>query len=255
MKKILSKLTVFVLAAVMVAVSGCDGKRHKGFSVSVKEVGPEYVEINVNGGDVIRMAYIVDDKEQLMNNPQQLFKKGTEVTVKGGEVIRISLGLKEKTQYYLYACAALNETEFSEIITLPFTTTEYNLSELLTVVDQYYDGYKLRLTVPKETKDRKNAIRYNQCCLMMYNYMKGSSDDYFSLLYNAGAYAVNDTTLVYSADNNWYQTDSDSDGDGELDWDTWYNPISPGEPIVFVAGEFSWMEDTKEYENEYFCMV
>lgn len=253
MKKILSKLTVFVLAAFMVAVSGCDGKRHKGFSVSVKEVGPEYVEINVNGGDVIRMAYIVDDKEQLMNNPQQLFKKGTEVTVKGGEVIRISLGLKEKTQYYLYACAALNETEFSEIITLPFTTTEYNLSELVTVVDQYYDGYKLRLTVPKETKDRKNAIRYNQCCLMMYNYMKGSSDDYFSLLYNAGAYAVNDTTLVYSADNNWYQTDSDSDGDGELDWDTWYNPISPGEPIVFVAGEFSWMEDTKEYENEYFA--
>ena len=253
MKKILSKLTVFVLAAVMVAVSGCDGKRHKGFSVSVKEVGPEYVEINVNGGDVIRMAYIVDDKEQLMNNPQQLFKKGTEVTVKGGEVIRISLGLKEKTQYYLYACAALNETEFSEIITLPFTTTEYNLSELVTVVDQYYDGYKLRLTIPKETKDRKNAIRYNQCCIMMYNYMKGSNDDYFSLLYNAGAYAVNDTTLVYSAENNWYQTDTDSDGDGEADWETWYNPISPGEPVVFVAGEFSWMEDTKEYENEFFA--
>lgn len=253
MKKILSKLTVFVLAAVMVAASGCDGKRHKGFSVSVKEVGPEYVEINVNGGDVIRMAYIVDDKEQLMNNPQQLFKKGTEVTVKGGEVIRISLGLKEKTQYYLYACAALNETEFSEIITLPFTTTEYNLSELVTVVDQYYDGYKLRLTIPKETKDRKNAIRYNQCCIMMYNYMKGSNDDYFSLLYNAGAYAVNDTTLVYSAENNWYQTDTDSDGDGEADWETWYNPISPGEPVVFVAGEFSWMEDTKEYENEFFA--
>ena len=257
MKKILSKLAVFVLAAAAFVSVSCDKEGlltvgDKKFSLTLMEVGPEYVEILVKGSDQIRMAYIVDEREMDVDDPQHLFKKGTEVTVKNGELIRISLGLETNTQYHMYACAALNEKNFSKIVDLPFKTTKYELTELLTVVDQYYDGYKMRLTFPEETKKRKNAIRYNQCCIMMYNYMKGSSDDYFSLLYNAGAYAVNDTTLVYSADNNWYQTDTDSDGDGEADWETWYNPISPGEPVVFVAGEFSWMEDTKEYENEYF---
>ncbi len=248
----LTKMAVGVVLA-LVALTSCDGSKHKGFGLSVKEAGPEYVEILVQGGDAIRMAYIIDTKEKLMNNPQQIFKQGTDLTVKGGEVLRISLGLQENTQYYLYACAALNETEFSSIITLPFKTTEYNLSEVVTVVDQYYDGYKMRLTFPKETKERGNALRYNQCCIMMYNYMKDNgTDDYYSLLYNGGLYAVSDTTLVYSEENNWFQADTDSDGDGELDWDTFYNPISPGEPVVFVAGEFSWMEDTAEYENEYF---
>ena len=258
MKKILSKLTVFILAAVALLSVSCDKEGlltvgDKKFSLTLMEVGPEYAEILVKGPEEMRMAYMVDKREMRLENPQQLFKKGTEVTVKSGEIIRVSLGLAENTKYYMYACAALNKKEFSKIVTLPFETTQYNLTELATVIDQYYDGYKMRLTLPKETKDRKNAIRYNQCCLMMYNHMKGNNDDYFSLLHNAGAYAVNDTTLVYSADNNWYQTDTDSDGDGEADWETWYNPISPGEPIVFVAGEFSWMEDTKEYENEYFA--
>ena len=253
MKKFFFRLAFVASLLAMVTLTGCDEtKKNKGFSLSVKEAGPEYVEVLVQGGELIRMAYMVDEREMRMENPQQIFKKGTELNIAGGQTFRVSLGLKENTQYYLYACAALTETEFSEIITLPFTTTNYNLSELLTVVDQYYDGYKMRLTLPKETKDRKNAIRYNQSCIMMYNYMKGSNDDYFSCLYNAGKYATDDTTLVYSEETNWYQTDSDSDGDGEIDWDTMYNPISPGEPIVFVAGEFSWMEDTPEYENDYF---
>lgn len=255
MKKILKKLTFVTMFLTMVVMTGCELNNQNGdFSLSVKEVGPEYVEILVQGGDVIRMAYLVDTKEQLMNSPHQLFKQGTEVTVAGGDVLRITDGVMENTQHYLYAVAALSDTEFSDIITIPFTTTEYNLSELVTVVDQYYDGYKIRLTLPKETKDRKNAIRYNQCCIMMYNYMigQGGSDDYSSLLYNGQMYATNDTTIVFSEDTNWFETGEDSDGDGEIDWDTRWNPISPGEPVVFVGGEFSWMEDTAEYKNDYF---
>lgn len=252
MKQLFKRIALVVVSAAVFMLAGCDGMKHKGFNLSVKEVGPEYVEVIVQGSDVIRMAYMVDKKEMRVENPQQVFKKGTEITAKGGEVIRISLGLEENTQYYLYACAALSETEFSEIITLPFKTSEYNLSELVTVVDQYYDGYKVRLTLPKETKDRDNAIRWNQCCIMMYNYMKASNNDYFSCLYNAGNFVKKDTTLVYSEETNWHLTGGDADGDGEIDWDTYYNPISPGEPVVFVASEFAWMEDKEEYETENF---
>ena len=253
MKNFFLKLTFVASMFAMLVMTACNPQNNKSFDLSVKEVGPEYVEVLVQGGDVIRMAYIVDTKQQLMNSPHQLFKKGTEVTVSGGDVLRISTGIKENTQHYLYAVAALNETEFSEIITLPFATTEYALSELLTVVDQYYDGYKMRVTLPKETKERKNAIRWNQCCIMMYNYMmQQGNNDYSSLLYNGQAFTTEDATLIYSEEQNWYQTGEDSDGNGEIDWDTQWNPISPGEPIVFVAGEFAWMEDTKEYANDFF---
>ena len=253
MKNFFLKLTFVASMFAMMVVTGCELQNNKSFALSVKEVGPEYVEVLVQGGDAIRMAYIIDTKEQLMNSPRQLFKKGTEVTVAGGDVLRISSGIEENTTHYLYAVAALSDTEFSEIITLPFTTTEYNLSELITVVDQYYDGYKMRVTLPKETKERGNAIRWNQCCIMMYNYMmQQGNNDYSSLLYNGQAFTTEDATLIYSEEQNWYQTGEDSDGNGEIDWDTQWNPISPGEPIVFVAGEFAWMEDTKEYANDYF---
>lgn len=264
MKNFFKKLSVVAAVLLMTVTTGCDqlGKNRGKFAISIKEVGPEYVELDIKGGDVIEMAYIITKVEYSADEiaPQDVFKKGTEVTVKGGDVLRLSVGINENTQYYLYACARdLATNTFTKLFILPFKTTQYSLSELVTVVDQYYDGYKLRLTLPQSTKEKKNAIRYNQCCIMMYNYMMDQkNDDYRSLLYNGQRYATKDSTLLYTEETNWYQTDTDSDGDGEVDWDTNYNPISPGEPIVFVAGEFSWMREPASVdepspdENEYF---
>lgn len=250
--KFLSKLPLIGLLALVCGIlAGCKpGKEQSDFSVTVVEEGPEYVQIRVTAPSAVDFAYILDTKEMLVQNPVMVFAQGVSMKVKPDDVVRISSGLKEDTQYYLYAVAKLDAQNYSEIVTVPFKTTKYAFDELLTVVDQYYDGYKMRITVPQETIQRQNAIRYNQCCIMMYNYMQ-DSDDYFSLLYNAGNYTTDSKTLLYTEDENWYQTD-DSDGDGEPEWDTRYNPISPGEPVVFVAGEFSWMEDSPEYETEYF---
>lgn len=252
MNKFLNKLPVIGLIAVMCSImSGCKPTDKNPFSVKIHEVGPGYVEVQVTAPNPVQIAYIVDTKEQLMNNPAVMFTKGDVVNVKPDDVIRIDKNLKEETKYWLYLVAKLDAQNYSDIYTLPFTTTAYDFDELLTVVGRDYDGYQMRVTVPDDTKERRNAIRYNQCCIMMYNYMSGS-DDYSSLLYNGARYTTENTTLVYSEDVNWYETGSDSDGDGEIDLDTYYNPISPGEPVVFVAGEFSWMEDTEEYKDCYF---
>lgn len=256
MKKFLSELSLIGLLALFCGIfNGCNPEGTKSdFSVSIKEAGPEYVLVQVTAPTAVDVAYMIDDKEKRVDNPVMIFASGETLTVKPDDVIRISDGLEEDVQYYLYIVAKLDAQNYSEIITLPFRTSVYNLSELLTVVDQSYDGFKMRITVPEETKQRDNAIRYSQCDIMMYNYM--NSNDYSNLLYNGGAYTKfvkDDTTLVYSEDTNWYQTDQDGDGDGELDWDTSYNPISPGEPIVFIAGEFSWMngdEDALKDEND-----
>ena len=256
MKNFFLKIAFAASLLAMFVMTGCDGGLKGGkFSVSVKSVGPEYVEVAVKGGEIMEMAYVISKAKYSKNEitAMDVFKKGTEIGVSGGDVVRFSIGIEENTQYYFYACARKNAEEFTKLYVLPFKTTHYELSELITVVDQYYDGYKLRITTPESMKGKKHAIRYNQSCIMMYNYMKDQgNDDYRSLLYNGQSYATKDTTLFYTEETNWYQTDTDSDGDGEVDWDTNYNPISPGEPIVFVAGEFEWMEDTPEYENEYF---
>ena len=255
MKKFYSKMSLLGLLVLFCGMfSGCNPKEDvSSFSVSVKEVGPEYVKVAVKAPSAVELAYILDTKEKRVDNPVMIFASGESLTVKPEDEVRISKGLKEETQYYLYVVAKLDAKNYSDIFTLPFKTTSYDLDELLTVVDQSYDGFRMRISLPESTEEAGNAIRYNQCCIMMYNYMGGGgNDDYFSLLYNGGKYTTKDVTLTYSEDENWYQTGEDSDGDGEIDWDTSYNPISPGEPVVFVAGEFAWMEDKPEYETENF---
>ena len=254
MKKFFSKLPLICLLAVTLGVlTGCDETKSGKFSVSVKEVGSSYVDLEFNGPEVMEVAYLLETKEQLMNNPSIIFKSGVEMTVSDGEVVRITRGITEDTQYYLYVVAKADAQNYTDIITLPFKTGSFNFSELVTILDRSLDGYRVRLTIPQSTIDAGNAIRWSQCDIMMYNYM--SKDDSYSLLYNGGSTtnaARRDTTLLYSEDTNWYVTDEDYDGDGELDTDYIYNPISPGEPVVFIAGEFSWMEDDPEWETEYF---
>lgn len=252
MKKIFSHLPFFaVMAMVFGMFTACKPSSSDSFSVKVKEVGPEYVEISVTAPSALELAYLVDTKEVLMNNPHELFNnpKSEELIVTPNSVIRVNKGLKEDTQYYIYIVAKLDAYNFSQIFTLSFHTTEYKFDELLTVVEQFYDGYKMRITVPRDVKERGNGIRYNQCCIMMYNYL-AAIDDYTALIYNGGKHVTKSTTITYSEEENWYQTDTDVDNNGELDWDTSYNPVFPGEPCVFVAGEFAWMEDTPEYKDE-----
>ena len=262
MTKFFTKLSLFGLLAVICGMlTGCDLEKKATFSLAIQEAGPEYVHVQVTSPNAVEIAFFVDTKEKLVQNPVMIFAEGESMTVKPDDVIRITRGydkdgnyyyFTENTQYYLYMVAKLDESNYSEIFTLPFKTTTYDLNELITIVDRNYDGFRMRLTVPESTKQNDNAIRYSQCCIMTYNYM--GSNDYTNLLYNGGAYDMlvkDDKTITYSEDTNWYQTGQDSDGDGEIDWDTHYNPISPGEPVVAIAGEFEWM-DGEEDETDYY---
>ena len=223
------------------------------FSVKVKEASSSYVDLEFFGPDSVEVAYVLSTEEIKYENKTILYKDGEKLTVSGGDVVRLTNGIKDDTQFYLYLIAVFGPRDFSDIFTLEFKTATFNFDELITILDRDYAGYRARLTLPQSTKDAKNAIRWSQCDIMMYNYM--ASDDYSSLLYNGGSVAnaaTRDTTLVYTEESNWYQTGQDSDADGEIDWENRFNPISPGEPVVFIAGEFSWMEDTPEYKNDYF---
>lgn len=162
MKKFFSKLPLLCVLAVLCGmISSCDLGKNGKFSVSVKEVGASYVDLEFRGPEAVEIAYILDTKEQRMENPAVIFKSGEEMTVSGGDVVRLTRGIDENTQYYIYLVARLDEQNFSEVFTLPFQTSEFNFNELVTVIDRRLDGYRMRLTLPESTKQAKNAIRWN----------------------------------------------------------------------------------------------
>ena len=214
-------------------------------TIALHEVGPNYVDVVTQSNEKCTLAYIISTEELNSTNPSSVYREGNKVDVYDAQILRLSDDLEPSTTYYLYAVYR-TDYEYSEVMQLTFTTGEFDCSELLTVLSTQYDGYKMRITVPESTKAAGNAIRWTQYSLMMYNYLVNfnRSNDFQSLLYNASKWATDDITLEYLEENNWYQTDYDSDGDGELDWETNWSPISPGEPVVFFAGEFAWADET-----------
>lgn len=231
------------------------------FNVSFKEAGPGYITLMVTVPGATQVAYMCETSPRRMENPSIIFMSGTRTTFSASGEQQIMADIKANTKYYLYLVARLNASEYSKIFTIEFETSDFTFSDLATVVAVSYDGYKMHLTMPESVKSTaygepgSRAIRYNQCCIMMANYMMGSGkmDDYFTLLYNAGDYLREDTTIEYSDAMNWVHDGVDSNGDGVVDGNDIsykWNPIAPGEPVVFAAGEFEWMEIPADYDND-----
>lgn len=253
MKKIFNKLTVVVIAIVSMAfVTGCNEPGFGDFSLSVKECGPDYVDLYLTAPQTIEFAYELSTKPLKAVNPSVLFATGTVLAGSPGEVIKLQDGVVQDTKYYLYAVAKLSATQFSSVVELEFTTKKYEFSDVLTVVDTYYDGYKMHITVPESVKKNNNALRYTMASLAVYNKIKNTygNTDVDMLLTNGGAYTrfiKNDSTMVIN-DYNIYERDEN--GEIALDENNepydFHDPVAPGEPSVFMVGEYSW-GDVKEF--------
>lgn len=141
----------------------------------------------------------------------------------------------------------------SSLLTMPAISVSQpgiSYNELCSVTEVMYDGFKMHINVPESVENSPHgqlggrAIRYTHGDLMTYNFM--SSSDYYSLLWNGGRYTTEDVTLDYSEVMNFGQSDEDVNEDGVIDENDLvylWNPIAPGEPIVYLAGEFEWMTE------------
>ena len=225
------------------------------FSLSVKEAGADYVEISVAAPYSMEMAYLVSDKP-VLSTAAVLFAIGTNVTVENGQVLKIKDGIVQDTEYTLYAAAKLNAQEYSDVIKLSFTTKKYEFNETVTIVETYYDGFKAHVAVPEKVKAAGNVLRYGVTSLAMYNkatQLYGTAD-VDRLIGNGnvyGRYIKNDSTLVFN-DENIYERNPDGsiwlDPDSGEAWDI-HDPIVPGEPCVFLVGEFKWAKTSQEIED------
>lgn len=265
MKNFFNKILCAVLVAAFSGVlTGCDPEpEKKDFSVSLKGFGPGYVTLNATIPYPVTVAYTVSkvEMESIPNmqwNETVLNISGTENTFyTDGEQQLLDYPIEENTKYYVYLVARLGEN-LSKMYKFQFETGAFEFNQLATVVGVTPDGYKMHIKVPESVRKSQHgkpgsrAIRYTQGDLMIYNFYKNSNDDYFNLLYNAGKYLTEDTTIEYSDALNYGEAGADINEDGvvdENDMSILWNPIAPGEPVVFVAGEFEWMSEPDEYKK------
>lgn len=268
MKRIFSKNAFWgLLVLFFAALTSCNPEQEvKQFSIAFKGAGPGYVTLMATVPTPTTVSYILSETprtglpiEALNLTDVVLNLTGNKCTFySDGEQQLLDYDVKENTKYYLYLVAQLPGNVLSSMYIFEFETGDFVFDQLATVVGVSPDGYKMQITVPESVKSTEygkpgsRAIRYTQGDLMIYNFYKSGNDDYFNLLYNAGRYVRKDTLITYSDALNYGEAGMDVNEDGvvdENDLAMLWNPIAPGEPVVFVAGEFEWMAEPGEYKN------
>ena len=246
MKNLLKASLMTVLFAFCAVFTGCQKEGYGDFSLSVKEVGADYVDLFVTAPNAVEMYYLVSEEPTLVTDAV-LKKTGTAVNVQPGQILRIDKNIVQDTHYHLYAVAALDGGQFSGRIELEFTTKKYHFDETVKIVETYYDGFKVHVTVPEKVKEAGHVLRYGYTSLATYNKATKlyGTTDVARLIQNGnigGRYIKNDSTMVYNADNLYEIVDGE-----ELDI---HEDIFPNEPGLFLVGEFRWGSSKEEIEQE-----
>ena len=166
-----------------------------------------------------------------------LFMNGTVLECEDGESEITVSGLEPNTNYTLYVAATTVDDEYyGEVVTQDFSTGDYE--EDVTMVDIGYNSFTVHVKVPESVKETGNVLRFSYGNLVMYNSNKSgwmASSDAQTLEANGGFFITNDSTIYYGPENEVY---IDEYGDEIV----LHDPIVPGEPIIFLVGEFTWGE-------------
>ena len=110
MKNLLFKSFFFcLLAGVLI---GCDEKKPvteepKDFSLELKTVAADYVEVTVSAPSELEMAYVVSEKPQALSAPI-LFVTGTTLTVSPHKNAKLINSKKASLYVFFYILTSLN---------------------------------------------------------------------------------------------------------------------------------------------------
>ena len=212
--------------------------------VLVGEPTAATVEITVKTSGVKEFAYILD-KDVVAS---AILAGGTKFEVKNTEGVsetKVNIqGLEPSTSYSVYFAFRLaNNKIYDKVERVEFTTGNYG-DNVLTVVEQKLDGFAVHIQIPNEVKERKNALRYSTSSLPMYNYSKKEgSMEIDMMLYNAGQFTTTDKTVRYDEEHNY---ELDENGNLVENGASYSDPKVPGEPGVFLVGEYGYMDNPNE---------
>ena len=213
--------------------------------VTVGEPAPASVEITITTQGIKEFAYIKRDEAV---EATAILAGGTKVEIEDPTTVTESKvfiqGLEPNTPYKVYfAFRQADNKIYDEVKCAEFTTTSYG-DNVLTVVERKYDGFAIHVQVPEDVKERGNALRYATSSLPMYNYSKQQGAmEIDMLLYNAGQYTTKDKTIIY---DEYYSYERDANGNIVENGASFSDPKVPGEPGIFLIGEYGYMDNEEE---------
>ena len=207
---------------------------------------PSGAVINVKTQYISEFAYVVGNEL----DAAAIFKAGAENKKTISNVAKLTntkitlQGLEKSTEYVAYfAFRQSDDVLREEVVAVNFTTTDYG-DNVITVTNRKLDGFELYVQIPADVKEAGNALRYATSSLPMYNYSKmegGMEID--MLVFNAGQYTTDDTYIRY---DEYYNYERDEYGEMIAEGAEYSDPKVPGEPGVFLIGEYSYMNNTEE---------
>ncbi len=242
LKKTYSNIVALATVCMLGLLAGCKEAGpvtdvEPAMDFSIVETGSTYVDIVLNTSNISSYAYSVQlSGEAVEPELDVLFASENVGSCVDGENTFTVKGLEPLTEYTIYIAGITSSDEYYEdLLTASFSTTDY--TDYLTLVQTYYDGFRMHVRVPESVAEAGNGLRFTHACLPMHIYNKQwGTTDADMLIYNSGMYTVNDTTLIVNDETNYFV---DEWGQESI----YHYPYVPGEPIVFTIGEFAWADD------------
>ena len=251
MKNFSHLLIAFVTLVAGFAVSACTpdtpepGPGTKtSVEVIVGETQATTAEIIVKTSGVKEFAYILDKDR----DATAILAGGTKVEIENpnqaNENTILIQGLDASSSHKVYFAFRQTDNKiYGEVKVAEFTTTSYG-DDVLTIVERKHDGFAIHVQVPEEVKERGNALRYSTASLPMYNYSKREGGmEIDMLLYNAQQFTTTDKTVRY---DEYYNYERDENGNVIENGAAYSDPKVPGEPGIFLIGEYAYMDNPDE---------
>lgn len=233
-----------MLAAVSVVgiFSSCVGNKKEVSSASLELIsaGTTSAEVCLKTRHLAEYAWTVGKDGEVETNPSVLFVIGnTGSLVDGDNTINIE-GIEGNTNYRLAVAFKISDKSFyEEVLTLDFNTVDY--PEGLSLVNTTHDGFSVYLKRPVSVNSG-NVVRFGATNLAMYNLAKEyKAPDSEMLCINDevyGTFVKGDSLITYNNDNIVRKDKNGNDVLYEGAEVILHDQIVPGEPMVFLAGEF-----------------
>ena len=203
----------------------------------------------VEAKNITECAYLVkDSKDQGVPAKDFIFAKGTHFNVASENDTIVVPELQPNANFVIYVVGLdVNENLLEKVESVPFSTTDF--TEPITVVQRKYDGFTVHVKAPQSVKDSKHAVRFTRGVLPFYNMLKmQGTTDAEMLLSNGGDERSTTDAITYTFDEaNSIIEDPETGEVYEID-----SPIVPGEPSVFLAGEFALGESPYGWGEGYY---
>ncbi len=224
--------------------------------ISFKEILPSNItaEVTTTGLKSVMFLSVAQGSNTPEINASYINKNGYKANVPADGTYTMTIpDLQVNTAYEIYFTGITKSDEYCSVLKLKATTP--GIEGVVSVFDVKQRAVKVQINLPESTVEAGNAFRWMFLDLASYNMlkgMKGGDPDAammiatFDKTYPDFVVKESRTLFFDNEPKNLYVSDEngnpavDTDDEGKEEYRELYDPLVPGEVIVFATGEYSY---------------